>query len=631
MPEYLAPGAYVEEVGGRARAIEGVSTSVTGFVGPTRFGPVGGEPELLTSLADFSRVYGGIDRLAFEDSEYENYVAHAARAFFDNGGSRLYVTRIFEPRSGADRGIAGHTLDPPATLTLRARFPGQAGNMKIVFAAQTSPNLLSRDPTTNQAHVTGLQENDLVYVKPGPTSPPAEEGLYDVETLGGILVFGRSDGSQTTVGSLDPSPGADRVHRLTLSVRVRRSGRTEEEQGWDDLSPHPQARNALLSLFSQDPASRRQYLTVPFAIEGDVTSGAALAQALLGQDVLNKLSLYLSTDAELQATDPQPARRPAHTELGKAYTLETGNDGKLPGPDAYTGVKGSNLQPSTGLEAIAGVEEISIVAAPGHSKKGSSDDPARCSQIAGSLIAHCQERMRFRVTVLDPPDGLTVAEVQGYRQQFDSAHAALYYPWITIVDPLDPDGGHMIHVPPSGHVAGIYARTDASRGVFQAPANEVVIGAVGLETLVNKAQQDLLNPMGINCVRFFARRGYRLWGARTVSADPEWKYINVRRYFAYLEHSIDRGTQWVVFESNNETLWANVRRTVEDFLFSEWRNGALVGARSEEAFFVRCDRSTMTQNDLDNGRLVCLIGVAISRPAEFLIFRIGQWTADCRP
>jgi hypothetical protein len=137
-----------------------------------------------------------------------------------------------------------------------------------------------------------------------------------------------------------------------------------------------------------------------------------------------------------------------------------------------------------------------------------------------------------------------------------------------------------------------------------------------------------LNPEGINCFRFFEGRGYRLWGARTISSDPEWKYISVRRYFAYLEHSVDKGTQWAVFENNNEALWANIRRTVEDFLFNEWRSGALMGSKPEEAFFVRCDRSTMTQNDLDNGRLICLVGVAVVKPAEFVIFRIGQWTAD---
>jgi hypothetical protein len=152
--------------------------------------------------------------------------------------------------------------------------------------------------------------------------------------------------------------------------------------------------------------------------------------------------------------------------------------------------------------------------------------------------------------------------------------------------------------------------------------------ATGFEFLLNKAQQDVLNPEGVNCFRFFEGRGYRLWGGRTVSSDPEWKYVNVRRYFLFLERSIELGTQWVVFENNGPSLWANVRRTIEDFLFNEWKSDHLLGEKPEDAFFVRCDRSTMTQNDLDNGRLICLIGVAPLRPAEFVIFRIGQFTAD---
>ncbi|MGH7862580.1 MAG: phage tail sheath family protein, partial [Candidatus Dormibacteraceae bacterium] len=254
--------------------------------------------------------------------------------------------------------------------------------------------------------------------------------------------------------------------------------------------------------------------------------------------------------------------------------------------------------------------------------------PERAQSVVQCLIVHCQIRMRYRVAVLDSPDNEVVSDVMAYRGQMDSTHAALYYPWITVLDPLDPDGRREIDLPPSGYVAGIYARSDALYGVVKAPANEVVLGAINFETLLNKAQQDILNPLGINCFRFFEDRGYRLWGARTISSDPDWKYISVRRYFAYLEHSIDKGTQWAVFENNGDALWANVQQTVSDFLFNEWRNGALLGAKPEQAFFVRCDRSTMTQNDLDNGRLICLVGVAVVKPAEFVIFRIGQWTAD---
>jgi len=236
--------------------------------------------------------------------------------------------------------------------------------------------------------------------------------------------------------------------------------------------------------------------------------------------------------------------------------------------------------------------------------------------------------------VLDTPSDLTVGGAIEVRSKIDSTRAALYYPWVVVANPLarpsDENVAKELLLPPSGFVCGIYARTDVERGVFKAPANEIVRGALRFETDVNFAEQEVLNPSGINCLRYFPGRGYRVWGARTASSDPEWKYVNVRRYFLYLEQSIDRGTQWAVFEPNGERLWANVRETIASFLYNEWRSGALLGGSTKEAFFVRCDRSTMTQNDLDNGRLVCLIGVAVLKPAEFVIFRIGQKTADAR-
>jgi phage tail sheath protein FI len=233
--------------------------------------------------------------------------------------------------------------------------------------------------------------------------------------------------------------------------------------------------------------------------------------------------------------------------------------------------------------------------------------------------------MRYRIAVLDSGEGQTIGDVRKMRAKMDSTYAALYYPWVRVLDPITRSE---IHLPPSGFVTGIYARNDINRAVYKAPANEVVNLALGFELFLNKGQQDVLNPEGINCFRFFEGRGMLLWGARTISSDSEWKYVNLRRYFAYLERSIDKGTQWAVFEPNGTLLWDNVRRTIEDFLFNEYQMGALLGDKPERAFFVKCDRSTMTQNDLDNGRLVCQIGVAPLRPAEFVIFRIGQWTGD---
>jgi phage tail sheath protein FI len=215
----------------------------------------------------------------------------------------------------------------------------------------------------------------------------------------------------------------------------------------------------------------------------------------------------------------------------------------------------------------------------------------------------------------------------------DSSFAAFYHPWIQITDPLSR--GQFTQpkqIPAIGHIAGICARTDITRGVHKAPANEIVVGALGLPFAIGKGQQDILNPKGVNCIRDFRadNRGIRLWGARTTSSDPEWKYLNVRRLFLFLEESIDQGTQWVVFEPNSDPTWAAVRRNISNFLLSVWRSGALLGTKPEEAFYVRCDRTTMTEDDILNGRLVCVVGVAPVRPAEFVIIRISQMTAEAK-
>ncbi|MDD3529592.1 MAG: phage tail sheath subtilisin-like domain-containing protein, partial [Gallionellaceae bacterium] len=274
------------------------------------------------------------------------------------------------------------------------------------------------------------------------------------------------------------------------------------------------------------------------------------------------------------------------------------------------------------------LEDIAIVAAPGSS--AFTDAQA----IQNALIGHAEKRRAYRIAVLDCAPAQTPGQMREARGKIDSNYAALYYPWVVVANPLARPGRddipREIALPPSGFVTGIYARNDSQRGVHKAPANEVVTGALRFETDINFAQQEMLNPLGVNCLRYLNGRGYRIWGARLASSDPEWKYVSDRRYFNYLEASIDRGTQWAVFEPNGERLWANVRQTIADFLYNEWKNGALLGTAPEQAYFVRCDRSTMTQNDLDNGRLVCLVGVALVKPAEFVIFRIGQKTADAQ-
>lgn len=386
MPEYLAPGVYVEETSFRSKSIEGVSTSTCGLIGPTLEGLANSTPELLTSLSQFERIYGGNANLPYGP----NYLAHSVRAYFANGGRRLYVARV-----------------------------------------------------------------------------------------------------------------------------VAKSG--------DSVAPDRAAYEAALAQFQT-------------------------------------------------------------------------------------------------------LDEISTLAAPGHS---AYPDHAGIRQV---LLDHVQAGNgdRHRFLVLDTPPGQPLSEVRAMRAALDCKYAALYYPWVIVKDPSTTGKGSKLRreiaLPPSGFICGIYARTDIERGVHKAPADGEVRGMLRFERDIGKGEQELLNPIGINCLRNLEGHGNRVWGARTLSNDPEWKYVNVRRYFDYLEHSIDRGTQWVVFEPNGEPTWIRLRAAIEAFLYNEWRNGTMLGTKPDDAFFVRCDRSTMTQNDLDNGKLVCLIGVAPLKPAEFIIFRFAQQT-----
>jgi phage tail sheath protein FI len=267
----------------------------------------------------------------------------------------------------------------------------------------------------------------------------------------------------------------------------------------------------------------------------------------------------------------------------------------------------------TGLLGFEQIDEIAILVA--------SDYHEVDAQYT-SLITHCT-KMHDRFAILQSRPTLdTLAGIANIRPPLDTTFAAFYFPWIKVFNPLINQDSR---IPPSGHIAGIYAKTDVDRGVFKSPANEVVIGARSVEFQITKEQQDILNPKGVNCIRTFPARGIRVWGARTSSTNTLWKYISVRRYFLYLGESIDEGTQWVVFEPNDERLWARVKQTITQFLMTEWRNGALMGLKPAEAFFVKVDRTTMTQSDIDNGRLICIIGVAVVKPAEFVIFRLAQF------
>jgi hypothetical protein len=327
----------------------------------------------------------------------------------------------------------------------------------------------------------------------------------------------------------------------------------------------------------------------------------------------------LVTIAEGQASGPLAERMP---EFG-TYVVKSPEASTLPAvqPNHFMG----DVTERSGVEGLEIADDVTMISCPdlmAAYQAGAIDrDGVKSVQLA--MIAHC-ERMGDRMALLDPLPDLTPQEVKRWREtetNYDSKFAALYYPWIKITG----TDGKPLAVPPSGHMAGIYAYSDNTRGVHKAPANEVIRGVLEAATQITKGEQDTLNPIGVNCIRSFTGRGVRVWGARTLSSDPAWRYINVRRLFNYVEKSIQNGLQWVVFEPNDQMLWAKVRRDVNAFLTGVWREGALFGLTPDAAFFVKCDEELNPQDVRDRGQLFIDVGLAPVKPAEFVIFRLSQW------
>ena len=561
MPDYIAPGVFVEETSFRSKSIEGVGTSTTAFVGPTRSGPAGLAPALVTSYDEFARSYGGSGDLGFAPAL--NHIAHGVRAYFAEGGKRLYVART----AGRSKTAASAPLVPGKTSRFVARFPGAAGNVPVNILVTPTPASLATAATAVNGCVLRIK-----------SAPP-------------VLLVKQKSRWRTAAGDAYGLTPADAAHDLEfITVQVTTSDADGNSLVYAALGLDARHPRYVGTILKKKPVAPADQATQPLAFE---------------------------VASNVRAFDLLPAIAPDAGSAVKTISLSGGTD-----------VAPRLADYSKAFALLAGLPDVSIVAAPGHT----AFPTALATGIAQQLVTHA-EQLRYRVAVLDSPAGQDLAGVQAYRARFDSSYAALYYPWIVTAnpayDPATPGLSAELNLPPSAFICGIYVRCDVERGVFKAPANEVVRSALRFERVLGTGEQEILNPLGINCLRSFAGgRGNRVWGARTTSADPEWRYVNVRRYLSYLEHSIDAGTQWAVFEPNAEPLWANVRQTVRDFLYQEWRGGALLGSKPEEAFFVKCDRTTMTQNDVDHGRLVFLVGVAATKPAEFIVFRLGQHTAD---
>lgn len=334
-----------------------------------------------------------------------------------------------------------------------------------------------------------------------------------------------------------------------------------------------------------------------------------------------KIKVTVALDAKTDLSGQLDILKPGH------YPLKTA----APKPVPVSGRQFAGSESArNGINGLAVADDVTMVVVPDLVTAATGADGKLdlnlWRSVQTALISHCEQNGN-RMAILDAPPGFNPQEIKDWRSEvamYDSAYAALYYPWIKVDNPTGSNGNTEIFMPPSGHIAGVWARTDDTRGVWKAPANDTIRGVLDLERTVTQNEQSLLNPIGINCIRPFGTRGIRIWGARTLSSDSDWRYINVRRLFNMVESTILEGTQWAVFEPNDMTLWEGVKRTLNGFLRGLWSAGALFGATADQAFYVKCDAETNPPESIDEGKLVVEVGIAPVKPAEFVVFRISQ-------
>lgn len=571
MAEYLSPGVYVEEFESGMRPMEGVSTSTAGFIGMAEKGNVVGTPEFVSSFADFTRKFGGyLSENVYGDYRY---LAYSVEQFFANGGSRCYVMRTV----ATDATTAAVTANG---ISIAAANPGKWGNEIKVSAVAANKG------KTAVLEVAGDDATGKVYTV-------ANGSMFSA----GDTIAIRLNGKVTSYNKIAMAQG----NTITLATPIKE----------DLVDKNPVPKKVLTVCEMNVEISYKDTVEQYEGVSLNKDSASYIGKMLSKSELVK-----VTANAVKDGVNPLSVFTTVADAEKAVVFLAGGSDGTKKGmtDDIFMGTdEGPGKR--TGLAAFKELGNVSIMAIPGVTS------PA----VQLALVTHCTNT-GASFAVLDIPQNLTKPQdVLAHREKVDSDYAAMYHPWIQIYDALNKKPSY---IPPSGAVCGIYARSDVERGVHKAPANEVVYNCIGLSCLYNKAEQDILNPAGVNLIRALPGQGIRVWGARTCSSNSLWKYVNVRRLFIYLEESIKSQTNWAVFEPNDEMLWARVGRTIRAFLRDMWRNGALVGVSEDQAFYVNIGRDTMSQSDILNGRLICEIGVAPSRPAEFVIFRITQFMEE---
>ncbi len=668
MAAYLAPGVYYERVDASAPTIAALRTDIAGFVGIAERGLVD-TPVPVESRRQFEAHFG-----AFIGG---GFLAYAVRAFFENGGRRCWVVRVAsnDPAGGALPSSLEllSTVAGRSVWSIEAFSPGIWGNQLTVFLeethqAQTTATLdLNHPERLTVASATGFERGTLVRLSQ-PGKPPV------LRVVAGI---------DATTGFAEGSPDAKKFlvwipDRPELRLPYDASALT-----FDTDRPILAESMEYTLVVEEKGTPIALYRGLSLIPEHRLYGPAVLAPYQPPTDVQAQKKLPPPPDPvtivelrdEFQPDSPVSLRPLELPQLPTASTLLTGGAdglrllttydfmGEPVDPRDSDAIKKSKIR---GLRALEAIDEVSILAVPDIQIQpvlippreplppcvpdpclpnapqpvapppplGDIELPPVFSdsdiyRVQAAMVEQCEDLLD-RIALIDPPfdlasdDRLGIGAVQNWRNQFDSKYAAFYFPWMRVVDPLRSLGGVTRDIPPCGHVAGQYANTDVTIGVHKAPANAPLAWVQDCTIQVNSSQHGILNPRGINAIRTLPGRGIRIFGARTVSSDPDWIYVNVRRLMIMIEKAIRVSTQWAVFEPNSEITWAKLRLSLTSFLLALWQQGKLPGATADAAFFVRCDATTNPPAQRDNGQLVALVGIAPAIPWEFVVVRVGR-------
>jgi len=643
MPSYLHPGVYIEEIPSGVKPIEGVSTSTAAFVGYTTKGPVG-EPVLIFKFDDYVRRYGGIRD---QGSSLGDPMGFSVAAFFQNGGTKAYIVRLAQ-------GTAAHPLekaegyiqspaDPAQVVEFAAVDEGTWGNGLIVkvtpkpaepaelplykveigrndYRGEFVPLEVFADvsfddtsPRFIEAVVNGVSENVNAALKPASSITPP---------TGGTSTSGDLSGADLDLSSL--TDAAARKLKLTLDSMLPA---LEIELPAEDFSGRLEELAAAIQVAVRSNAQAERRTNFTAGVQDNtlvLTSGTrgSASSVVVDGSVGIASRLRLGTDGGTEAPGEDGDENGG--ENGGEVELRGGADGEEAPNQAYTDV----------FTAFEKIRDISILCLPGKAWEDEDGKP-----VVQAAVSHA-EKTKNRMVLVDPPEAAELIEEKDVTDLGlpTSTYSVLYYPWLKVANPFydaedNPGALATVLVSPSGYAAGMWSKIDGRRGVWKAPAGveTALLGLAGTQYTVEDAEQDQLNPLGVNALRTLPGFGTVIWGSRTLStkSNPEWRYVPVRRTAIFIEQSIYNGIQWAVFEPNDHRLWSSLRVNIESFMDGLHRSGAFQGEKASDAYFVRCGLGdTMTQDDIDRGQVIVIVGFAPLKPAEFVIVRIQQKVAQ---